>query len=185
MAATFRLGMVSDANSIEDQNSLSPRQLRHWDVCCGLPQSTHAVAQHVSQSWVILMKIPPEDAAKRSLVVAPAPPPARSGHLLTHAFHAKLTRAGSGVRSTNGESNAGRCAPDLNCPGGFNPGRLSPLKRVSLPRDCGCVKLARRPVERSLGASPHRRDASKRSWDGGHRPGTRSRDARLAQRAAD
>jgi hypothetical protein len=34
---------------------------------------------------------------------------------LTHAFHAKLTRAGSGVRSTNGESNAGALVPQI-CP---------------------------------------------------------------------
>jgi hypothetical protein len=48
MAPTFRLAMVSDANSIEDQSALSPWHLRHCDVCCRLPQSTHAVAQHVS-----------------------------------------------------------------------------------------------------------------------------------------
>ena len=42
---------------------------------------------------------------------------------LTHAFHAKLTWAGSGVRSTNGESNAGALVPqDLPYPRGFNPG---------------------------------------------------------------
>ncbi len=33
----------------------------------------------------------------------------------THAFHAKLTRAGSGVRSTNSESNAGALVPQI-CP---------------------------------------------------------------------
>jgi hypothetical protein len=34
---------------------------------------------------------------------------------LAHAFHAKLTRAGSGVRSTNGEPNAGALLPQI-CP---------------------------------------------------------------------
>jgi len=38
MTATFRLAMVSDTNSIEDRNGLSPRQLRHRDVSRGLPR---------------------------------------------------------------------------------------------------------------------------------------------------
>jgi hypothetical protein len=59
---------------------------------------------------------------------------------LTHAFHAKLTRAGSGIRSTNGESNAGALVPQIyRAPGGFNPGRLSPLKRH---RDESSVQFA-------------------------------------------
>jgi hypothetical protein len=38
MAATFRVAMASDANSIEDRNALSPWQLRHCDVSRGLPR---------------------------------------------------------------------------------------------------------------------------------------------------
>jgi hypothetical protein len=38
MAATFRLAMASDTNSIEDRNALSPQQLRHPDVSRGLPR---------------------------------------------------------------------------------------------------------------------------------------------------
>src|SRR4029077_13750780 len=46
MAATFRLALVSDTNSIEDRNGLSPWQLRHRDASRGLPRPTHAVTQH-------------------------------------------------------------------------------------------------------------------------------------------
>src|ERR1700733_6919893 len=72
MAATFRLAMVSDANSVEDRNALSPWQLRHCDVCCHLPQSTRAVAQHVSPSWIISIirqTLLVEDVTRRYRVV--------------------------------------------------------------------------------------------------------------------
>ena len=53
MAATFRLAMVSDTNSIEDRNGLSPRQLRHRDVSRGLPRPPMLSLSMFHTAWII------------------------------------------------------------------------------------------------------------------------------------
>src|SRR6202021_2116627 len=40
--------MPSDANTIKGRNTVSPRQLRHCYVSCGLPPLSHAVTRHCS-----------------------------------------------------------------------------------------------------------------------------------------
>jgi hypothetical protein len=52
MAATFRLAMASDADSIEDRNALSPWRLCHRDVSRGIPRPTM-----LSLSMVHLVKV--------------------------------------------------------------------------------------------------------------------------------
>jgi hypothetical protein len=54
MAATFRLTMVTDTNSIEDRNGLAPRQLRHRDGSRGLPRPTML---SLSMSVVLLRQV--------------------------------------------------------------------------------------------------------------------------------
>jgi hypothetical protein len=52
-APTFRLAIPADANTIKDRNTLSPRQLRHCYVSCGLPRSPTLSVDMFRASWII------------------------------------------------------------------------------------------------------------------------------------